>query len=56
MANVNRYKKVKDKDGDAYLCNINFLSANSEAEYSDTEECFEADVAGRYASNIEIDR
>ena len=54
MATINRFKKVKNDSGEEYLCNINFLQKTKKSNFDETEECFEADVAGRYASNIEV--
>ena len=54
MATVNRFKKVKNDSGEEYLCNIDFLRKAKKANFDETEDCFEADVAGRYASNIEV--
>lgn len=56
MATINRFKKVKNDSGEEYLCNIDFLQKTKEANFDETEDCFEADVAGRYASNIEVVR
>lgn len=53
MSARKQFKRVTDSDGEAYLCDINYLEQN-ESEFADTEACFEADVAGRYASNIDI--
>ena len=56
MTATNRFKKVKDNNGEEYLCNLEFVKNNTETNYADTEECFEADVAQRYASDIEVIR
>jgi|GEM_PF-4459372 len=56
MAAANRFKKVKGNSGEAYLCNLDFVQNSTESNYAETEECFEADVAQRYASNIEVVR
>ena len=55
MSAETKYKRVTDSNGEDYLCDINFLKQN-ESTFEGAEECFEADVAGRYASNINIVR
>ena len=54
MATINRFKKVENESGDEYLCNVDFLRKKEQTDFDETEDCFEADVAGRYASNIEV--
>jgi hypothetical protein len=55
MSAKKQYKRVTDSNGEAYLCETSYVRQN-ESDFASTEACFEADVAGRYASDIDIVR
>jgi hypothetical protein len=50
----NKYFESINSDGETVLCPFNFSTDRSSEKKEPTEDCFEKDVRGRYASNIEI--
>ena len=49
-----KYLKVKDNVGNEFLCPVDVLKKISDATDEELENCVEADVAGRYAGDIEV--
>lgn len=49
-----RYLKVKDQEGNEFLCPLEALKNVKDATDEELESCVEGDVVGRYAGNIEI--
>lgn len=45
---------VKDKEGERFLCPINTRQSLSSNRVELNDDCFEADVVGRYAGNINL--
>ena len=46
--------RVKDLNGDEFLCPINTVTDNSSKRVEVNDDCIEEDVVGRYAGNIDI--
>ena len=51
----NKYFKLIDKNGNAYLCPIDAVKSRDVVSDQELDDCVENDVAGRYAGNIEIE-
>ena len=57
MKNNTRYISVQDDTGRTYLCPLTATQDVSDAhEAIRSDVCVEADVAGRYAGQIDIER
>lgn len=50
----NTYVLVKDANGENILCPIDVKKGLAATAGDENEDCFEEDVAGRYAGNIKI--
>ena len=48
------YVLIKDDHGENILCPLNGKEDATVTDLNRSEDCFEADVAGRYAGNIKI--
>lgn len=49
-----KYLKVKDKEGNEFLCPLNALKSIDDATQEELDNCVEGDVVGRYAGDIEV--
>lgn len=52
--NQNVYVKVKDKAGNEFVCPLKELRDASKISDDELENCFEGDVIGRYAGQLNI--
>jgi hypothetical protein len=52
--NKPRYLKIKDKEGNEFLCPLEALKNVKDASKEELDSCVEGDVVGRYGGNIEI--
>lgn len=54
MAKTNKLKyfKLKDKDGNEFLCPLKALKHIADATTKELDECVEADVVGRYPGDL----
>jgi len=52
--NENLYVKVKDMAGNEFVCPLNELRDASKISDAELENCFEGDVVGRYAGQLNI--
>ena len=48
------YVKVKDMAGNEFVCPLNELRDVKNVSATDLENCFEGDVVGRYAGQLNI--
>jgi len=53
-SNENLYVKVKDMVGNEFVCPLNELRDASKIGDAELENCFEGDVVGRYAGQLNI--
>lgn len=51
----NQYFIVKDKNGDEYLCPLNWANSNNAASKKVHDDCIERDVVERYSGNIDYE-
>ena len=51
-----KYLRVKDREGNEFLCPLESMKRVEEATEDELEECVEGDVVGRYAGNIEVEK
>ena len=52
-----KYFEAKNSEGSAVLCSVDEVDRKKAAGGEiDDENCFEKDVMGRYAANIEIEK
>ena len=49
-----KYFKLKDKDGNEFLCPLKALKHLADATTEELDECVEADVVGRYAGDLRV--
>ena len=49
-----KYFKLKDRDGNEFLCPLKALKSIKAATEEELDECVEADVIGRYAGDITV--
>ena len=49
-----KYFKLKDKDGNEFICPLKALKHIKDATAEELDECVEADVIGRYAGDINV--
>ena len=52
--NENIYVKVKDLAGNEFVCPLNDLRNVKKVSEEELENCFEGDVVGRYAGQLNI--
>lgn len=52
--NEDVYVKVKDMAGNEFVCPLNALRDASKISDENLENCFEGDVVGRYAGQLNI--
>ena len=52
--NENIYVKVKDMAGNEFVCPLNDLRNVKKVSEEELENCFEGDVVGRYAGQLNI--
>ena len=52
--NENVYVKVKDMAGNDFVCPLNELRDARKISDAELENCFEGDVVGRYAGQLNI--
>jgi len=52
----NRYVKVKDKDGNIWLCPLEAMKKASEATPEELEDCVEWEVVTHTAGRIDVER
>jgi hypothetical protein len=50
----NVYVKVKDMAGNEFVCPLNELKDAKSISETELENCFEGDVVGRYAGQLNI--
>ena len=52
--NETAYVKLKDGDGNEFVCPLNELRDTRSVSDDELESCFEGDVVGRYAGQLNI--
>ncbi len=53
-SNDNVFVKVKDMAGNEFVCPLNTLRDAKSVSTSELDDCFEGDVIGRYAGQLNI--
>ena len=53
-SNEDVFVKVKDMAGNEFVCPLNELKDASKISDAELENCFEGDVVGRYAGQLNI--